>query len=48
MMTFWPVASRVDETSRVAELVAPGLSVTMAGVRVTLMGLKVKLVPNTK
>ena len=48
MLKFWPVALRVDETVRVAELVAPGLSVTMAGLRVTLTGLRVKLVPNTK
>jgi len=45
MVKFWPVADSAEAMLRVAEPVDPGPSVTIRGLRVMLIGLKVKLPP---
>jgi len=47
IVKFWPAAARVDDMSRVDELVAPEASVTVRGLSVTLTGFWVKLDPPT-
>ncbi len=47
IVKFWPAAARVDDMSRVDELVVPEASVTVRGLSVTLTGFCVKLDPPT-